>query len=108
MASRPVALLLHPARPPHGDTTPAPFTVFADGTIGNQMLANGLPASLIGFPTRLLGFQSDPVSGVAIEVDVEAFFADPDAAVGLFPVFVDAEGTASSFLLEVSSVEPVE
>lgn len=72
-------------QPKTGDdlTRPYPFHILPDGKVDRQDFWKGTPVALIGFQNA-----SDVQH---VDVTVTEFLADPDVAVGKYPVFADAD-----------------
>lgn len=92
---------LQPANTPTGEydvskPLPYPFHIDAEtGEVGRQDFWRG-------DPLRLLGFQND-ADIQRVDVHFPDFAADPDVAVGKFPVFVRADGSIYSMTNPVKS-----
>jgi hypothetical protein len=59
-----------------------------------------------GNPYKLLGFSKKPKAG-KMELSFEQFWAEPEKAIGMFPVFSDAKDNWTTQCVEVESVEKV-
>lgn len=70
-------ITIHPAA--KSDQKPYPFHIEPDGTVGRQDFWNGNPS-------RLVGFQHD-TDVQQVDVDLDDFLANPESAVGCYPVF---------------------
>ena len=83
-------------QPQGNNPRPYPFFVHPDGTIGRQDFWRGSPF-------RLEGFQADiRVNTVALFLG--EFYANPDRAIGLYPVFSNAGGDMWTLTNPISEV----
>lgn len=96
----PVTLTLNFAEMPSGKL-PYPYHVLPDGQIGRQDVWKGDPARLAGFQ-RDLGVNNLFIN--TVDLALADFLADPDQAVGMYPVFIDADGDMGTYTLPVDSV----
>jgi hypothetical protein len=77
---------------------PYPYYIKSDGRIDRQDFWRGEPA-------RLLGFQADP-DIQKVDVLAESWLADPNCeVVGMFPVFVDDDGSMWNSAHPVTNAE---
>ncbi|MFS0885273.1 hypothetical protein [Aeromicrobium sp. 179-A 4D2 NHS] len=85
-------------QPKTGDnlSRPYPFHIEEDGTVGRQDFWNGTPE-------KLVGFQND-ADVQHVDVPVREFLADPDVAVGKYPVFIDADGSMWNYAAPIESI----
>jgi hypothetical protein len=74
---------------------PYPFHIAADGSVLRQDFWKGDPASLLGFQAT---------EEHHIDLWREEWIHDPQAAVGMFPVFVTDKGQMYSYTLAVAKV----
>jgi hypothetical protein len=79
-----------------GGPRPYPYHVQPDGRIARQDFWRGTPAQLAGFQRNLRRNQVDLLC--------DAFLADPEQAIGMFPVFVNADGGMDTLKAPVESV----
>lgn len=75
---------------------PYPYHIDDDGNVGRQDFWRGEPKSLIGFQAERDRHE--------VDLFFHDFWDDPEKAVGMFPVFVDAGGTFWNHLWPVTSV----
>jgi len=75
---------------------PLPMHIGADGAVGQQDAHKGDPAFLIGFQR-----DRDAQTVDVLRVD---FDANPEIAVGLYPVYVRSDGSIYVSLLAITSV----
>ena len=78
-------------------TLPYPYFIDEQGGVGRQDFWQGDPA-------RLLGFHNEPESG-DIALMFGQFKADPQQAVGMYPVFADSEDNWTTQTNPIESVE---
>lgn len=95
----PSLLKIQPLDQP-GQAAMTPFYVHMDGSVGQQHLWNGYPARLVGFQRRF--------DTLDIEVPTVQAFFEPGIVVGVYPVFVDRDEKASSYLAVIGAIEFVE
>lgn len=75
---------------------PYPYFIEPNGDVARQDVWQGDPAALIGFQRR------EDVQ--TVDLTNEEFQADPQRAVGMFPVFVTAGGVLFVYTLPINSV----
>jgi hypothetical protein len=73
-----------------------PYSVYADGSIGDQDIWQGSPLGL-------LGFSKEPVAG-KMDFMIREFWKEPQKAVGMYPVFQDVMGR---WYVEKTKIEEV-
>lgn len=74
---------------------PYPFHIEADGSVLHRDFWRGDPAALIGFQAT---------DEHRIDLWREEWIYDPQAAIGMFPVFVTTEGGLYTYMLPVNEV----
>lgn len=67
---------------------PYPWHIGPDGAVLRQDRWRGTPA-------RLEGFAAESVTGV-VDLELDEFLAAPQRAVGMFPVFVNGDGSMAT------------
>jgi hypothetical protein len=93
---KPPRVTIQPAMAPDM-SVPLPFHIEPHGSVADQDFWKGDPAALVGFQ------QERDVKKVDLLCD--AFLADPQRAVGMFPVFVPDDSHVYVLKLSVESVE---
>lgn len=96
MTSPKHAVTIQPTTPT-GGRRPYPYHVQLDGQIARQDFWKGAPAQLLGFQRNLRRNRVDLLC--------DAFLADPEKAIGMFPVFVNADGSMDTLKTPVESVQ---
>jgi hypothetical protein len=86
-------------RPGPGGMLPYPYFVYGDGRIGTQKFWKG-------HPLKLLGFSKEPVAG-DMQIMIHQFFFNPEAVIGMYPVFEDKYGKWFTDKNAVESIERV-
>lgn len=79
-----------------GDVLPKPYHVSQDGSIGRQEFWKGNPAQLAGFQRRVNVHEVDLLH--------EDFWLDPQSAVGMYPVFICADGSMFNLTNPIATV----
>jgi hypothetical protein len=86
---------------PAGDNPqPYPYYIEPGGAVGRQDVWKGSPA-------RLVGFQRD-LREKEVDLELDAFYKNPQQAVGMFAVFEDSEGEMWTREVPIASVRPTE
>lgn len=85
--TKPKAIKIQPKRRSEedGGVLPYPFVILADRSVGAQELWKGNPNALVGF--------THDMNVDEISLRWEEFYANPQAAVGQYAVFMYADGT---------------
>jgi hypothetical protein len=79
-----------------GDKLPIPYHINENGTVRRQEYWKGDPAQLAGFMRRINVHE--------VDLTHEDFWRDPTAAVGMYPVFIRADGSMFNLTNKVSQV----
>ena len=80
-----------------GGVWPYPYFIEENGNVGRQDFWKGKPE-------KLLGFSSKPEAG-DISLNLEGFWKNPEAAIGMYPVFADKADKWVTNTIPVESVE---
>ena len=91
-------LKIQQKRRPDG-TLPRPYLIHRDVQVGKQKFWKG-------HPLKLLGFSKKPVAG-DMQTMIHQFFFNPEAIIGMYPVFKDKDGKWSTSQDAVESIERV-
>jgi hypothetical protein len=86
---------------PNGPAGVMPYpwhVIVSDGAIGRQDFWRGNPLGLLGFANK--------PRGGAVNLAFSVWTANPDRAIGKYPVFMDGVGNFSTGPLPIESVQP--
>jgi len=83
-----------------GSSLPYPYFISENGDVGRQDFWRGKPL-------KLIGFDKTPNAHVGV-LGLEDFFKEPEKAIGLYPIFLHADGEWYTEVTKVGSIRKLE